>query len=268
MLKLGWLSTGRGEGSRGFLQFIYERIATGVLDAKIEFVFCNREPGEAEGSDRFLRMVEEYGLPMIAMSSRRYRRDHGGGQFSDHRGSYHNEAMKAMSVFSPDICVLAGYMLITSLQMVQRYKMINVHPAAPSGPTGAWQDVIWMLIRDEAVESGVTVHVATEMLDAGSVIAYCTFPIRGGAFDSLWRDIAGRTIHEIKAKGEDQPLFQLIRREGIRRERPLLLETLKLLASGNLKVSEGRLVGVDGMAIHSRCINKEIETLFKWNELH
>ncbi len=35
MLKLGWLSTGRGEGSRGFLDLIQGQIASETLDARI-----------------------------------------------------------------------------------------------------------------------------------------------------------------------------------------------------------------------------------------
>ena len=55
MLNIGWLSTGRGEGSRGLLGFVQDRILRRQLDARIEFVFSNREAGEAEGSDQFIR---------------------------------------------------------------------------------------------------------------------------------------------------------------------------------------------------------------------
>ena len=267
MLRLGWFSTGRGEGSRGFLRFIQDQIATSGLDARIEFVFSNREVGEAEGSDAFLALVKSYGLPLITLSSRQYRRERGEGPFSNHRSPYHEKVMGTIASFSPDICVLAGYMLITSREMVERYPMVNIHPATPSGPVGTWQDVIWMLIRDEASESGVTIHVATETLDAGSVLAYCTFPIRGGTFDSLWREVRGRSIDEIKADGESQPLFQMIRQEGVRRERPLLLEAIKLLVGGSLKVTKGRVVGIDGVPADSRYLNKEIEALLNCNRL-
>ena len=63
MLNVGWLSTGRGEGSLGLLRFVQDRILAGKLAARIQFVFSNRAPGEAEGSDRFFDQVNEYGLP-------------------------------------------------------------------------------------------------------------------------------------------------------------------------------------------------------------
>jgi phosphoribosylglycinamide formyltransferase-1 len=45
--------------------------------------------------------------------------------------------------------------------------MINLHPAAPGGPTGTWQEVIWQLIEGRAVETGVMMHLVTPELDRG-----------------------------------------------------------------------------------------------------
>ena len=259
MLRLGWLSTGRGEGSRGFLELIQQHIEKGELKAKIEFVFSNREAGEAEGSDQFLRMVEGYGLPLVTLSSRRYRREHGGGPISAHRVPFHEEVMKAIASFQPDVCVLAGYMLITSPEMCRRYTIINLHPALPWGPAGTWQQVIWKLIEDRASESGVMAHVATEVLDSGPVIAYCTYPTRGKEFDPLWLETEGCSIDELKEEGEEQPLFKLIRREGMRRERPLLLEVLRLLSDGHLNIAEGYVVDAGGTRTEPRCLDDEVE---------
>ncbi len=259
MLKLGWFSTGRGEGSRGFLELIRGRIDAGVLDAEIEFVFSNREPGEAEGSDEFFRLVRGRGIPLVTLSSRRFRREHGGGPFSRHRLSYHREAMKLISGFDPDVSVLAGYMLFTGAEMCRRYKMINLHPASPRGPAGTWQDVIWKLIEDGAAESGVMVHVATEVLDEGPVLTYCTFPIRGGRFGPLWRETESRPIEDIRSQGEEQPMFRLIRQEGMKRERPLLLETLRALAESRVRIEEGRVLDAGGTPIEGQCLNEEVE---------
>ena len=263
MLRLGWLSTGRGEGSRGFLRFVQERIIRGELDARIEFVFSNREPGEAEGSDQFLSMVEDYGLPLLTISSRRYRREHGGSPFSRYRGPFHEEVMRAISGFHADVLVLAAYMLIASPQMVRRFSMLNVHPALPRGPAGTWQEVIWELIEKRAIESGVTVHVASEVLDAGPVLGYCSFPVRAGGFDPLWREVEGRSLDELRVEGEEQPLFKLIRHEGLRREGPLLLEALKLLTERRLWVSKGRVVDASGTPVEGKCLNDELEVFLR-----
>ncbi len=111
MLNIGWFATGRGEGSRGLLQFVEERILQGCLDARIEFVFSNRAPGEAEGSDQFFQMAQQYGLPLVTLSSAQFRRDRG-GRWAALRDEYDAAVMGLLENFAPRICVMAGYMLI------------------------------------------------------------------------------------------------------------------------------------------------------------
>ena len=50
-LRIGWFSTGRDEDAIDILARVHRAISEGSLDARIEFVFCNRERGEAEVSD-------------------------------------------------------------------------------------------------------------------------------------------------------------------------------------------------------------------------
>lgn len=259
MLSLGWFATGRGEGSRGFLELVQGQIEAGALDVRIEFVFSNRERGEAEGSDLFFKLVEGYGLPLVTLSSERYRREHGGGPISKHRVPFHREVMRRISGFHPDLCVLAGYMLIASPEMCRQYPTINLHPALPGGPAGTWQQVIWKLIESGASESGVMVHVATEVVDAGPVLTYCSFPIRGGEFEALWRAAAGRALDELKGEGEEQPLFKRIRQEGLRRERPLLVETLKAMAEGRLRLEQHQPYDARGPLVAGICLNDRVE---------
>ncbi len=263
MLNLGWLSTGRGEGSRAFLQLIQSEIEASSLDARIEFVFSNREPGEAEGSDLFFKLVESYGIPLVTLSSERFRRERDGGTIRKHRVPFHDEVMRLISGFRPAICVAAGYMLITSPEMCRRFPIINVHPALPTGPAGTWQKVIWELIERKAAESGVMVHVATEVLDSGPVLTYCSYPIRGEAFDDLWREVDGRPLEEMKKEGEEQTLFRQIRLEGVRRERPLLLETVRALAQGRFEVSGGKVLEAGGAPMSAVCLNNEVEAFLE-----
>ena len=68
-LRLGWFSTGRGEGSRGLLTAALDAIDSGRLNAQIEFVFVNRERGQHEGTDRYMDLVESRGIPLVTLSS-------------------------------------------------------------------------------------------------------------------------------------------------------------------------------------------------------
>ena len=255
MLELGWFSTGRGEGSRSLLRLVQEQITGGGLSARIRFVFCNREPGEAEGSDRFAALVSSYGIPLVTLSSQRFRRERGAHSFNQVREEFDREALRRLADFNPDMVILAGYMLFTAAEMCQRFTMLNLHPAKPGGPVGTWQQVIWELIGQRTEEAGAQVQRATMDWDRGPVISYCTFPITGPEFAPLWTEAGGRSVEELKAAyWEDLPLFRRIRAEGVKREGPLVLETIRAIAGGGVD-----LAGVEARSFTALCLNGEIE---------
>ena len=251
MLNIGWLSTGRGEGSRGLLRFVQERISRGQLDARIEFVFSNREPGEAEGSDQYFDLVQEYGLPLVTRSSTKFRRARK-GPFANHRDDYDLLVMDSLSRFRPDICVLAGYMLIVGGAMCRAYLLLNLHPALPQGPIGTWQEVIWQLIESRSTHTGAMVHLATVDVDRGPVVSYGTVPISGGSFAGLWEELDRQDLARIKEEqGEEMPLFQRIRQAQYQREPYLLFQTLRCVAEGQVVVGQGEVLDRAGQPLAS-----------------
>lgn len=263
MYRIGWFSTGRGEGSRGLLTTIQEGIEKSLIQAEIAFVFCNREPGEAEGSDLFHELIKSYHIPLVYLSSMRFKSQKR-RYTPDWRLEYDREVMRLIEEFQPDLCVLAGYMLIVGDEMCQKYDMINLHPAAPGGPTGTWQEVIWKLIESEASETGVMMHLVTPELDKGPPVTYCTFSIRGEPFDKLWEAIKGLSLDEVKAQqGEDSPLFRLIRKEGFKRELPLIVAILQAFSEGRAKIEGKRVVTADGRVIPGYNLTAEINETVK-----
>ena len=258
-LKLGWFSTGRGEGSLGLFQAAIDAIHQRDLDAHLQFVFCNREPGEHEGSDQFHRLVQEHSIPLVTLSSQRFARERS-KRFAEVREEYDQEVIRLLEAFDPDLCVFAGYGLITAPEMCRLYTILNLHPALPGGPAGTWQQVIWQLIEQRAPESGVMVHLATEEVDQGPPITYCSFPIHGEPFDPSWRELETRPLDLVRQEqGEEYPLFRLIRQEQMRRERPLLIETLKAFVQGRLRVDGNQVLDGAGHVVSSLCLNVEVE---------
>ena len=156
-------------------------------------------------------------------------------------------------------------MLIVGREMCQQYDMINLHPAAPWGPTGTWQEVIWQLIKDEAEETGVMMHLATPELDMGPPVTYCTFPIRGGPFDKYWEEIRGHSPETIKREqGENNNLFRVIREHGFVRELPLVTTTVKAFSQGKVRVTADKKVAdADGNIIDSYNLTDEIDRKVK-----
>ncbi len=195
MYKIGWFSTGRGQGSLNLLNSIVQAINDKTVKAEISFVFCSREKGDAEGSDRFIEKVKDYGLNLVSFSSKSFMPDlrKEGKEDSDAlsrwRNKYDAEIMKRLEPFHADITVLAGYMLVVGDVMCKKFDMVNLHPAAPDGPAGTWQEVIWQLIRERAEKSGNMMHLVTEELDKGAPITYVTFKIVGEGYDPLWQEM-------------------------------------------------------------------------------
>ncbi len=268
MYQFGWFSTGRDKAARDLLQAAYSNIRSGEIEARLAFVFCSREPGESAQSDLFLELANEYKIPLVSFSYQKFRVGRTGSQQGEPlprwRLDYDRQVMERLKAFHPDLCVLAGYMLIVGKEMCSRYNMINLHPAAPGGPAGTWQEVIWQLMEKRARETGVMMHLVTPELDRGPVVSYCTFPIAGKPFDKLWRDIEGQNIDDIKkSQGEGNPLFQLVREYGFKREIPLILATMKAFSQGKIKIVNGQVVDGSGKPIKGYNLTDEIDRLVK-----
>ena len=271
MYKLGWFATGRGEGSRGLLQAVYDSIKSGEIKAEIVFVFCSREQGEAEATDTFLDMVTDYQIPLVTFSYQKFKAERRGQIPGEEdarpqwRLDYDREVMARLQNFNPDLCILAGYMLIVGKEMCRKYDMINLHPAAPGGPKGTWQEVIWHLIETRAGETGIMMHLVTPELDEGPTVTYCNFSLRGKPFDKYWEEIEGQPLKHIKQnEGEDNSLFRLIREHEFARELPLIKATIKSFSQGKIKVtSDKKVVDSEGRPLPGYNLTAEINKAVK-----
>ena len=265
MYQLGWFATSRGKTSKKLLQAVQGSINLGEIKAEIAFVFSNREPGEAENSDLFFKLVKSYNIPLICFSYQKYKAEKGAlitgqeGTLPPWRLEYDREVMKRLQDYHPDLCVLAGYMLVVGEEICQRYNMINLHPAAPGGPTGTWQEVIWQLIASKAQETGAMMHLVTPELDKGSPVTYCTFPIRGKPFDRYWLELEKLPLNSPKRHDARNSLFKLIRKHGLAMEFSLIIATLKAFSQGKIRISPGKeVVDADGKVIKEYNLTDEI----------
>ena len=224
MLKIGWFSTGNGKGSLGFISFLLNQINKKSLNASLEFVFCNREFGEAAGSDEYINYVTENNINLVTLSSNNFQKKNKYKKFSDCRELYDKEVLKLISEYEVDIIVLAGYMLILSEELCTRFKFINLHPALPDGPKGTWEQVVTQLIKNDQNYSGLNVHVVTKNLDAGKSIGYCKFPIKSNIHTNAWNQFYLHSKNNYKIfRYDDLDLFTLIRNQIFLREKYLLI---------------------------------------------
>jgi folate-dependent phosphoribosylglycinamide formyltransferase PurN len=222
-LQLGWFATSRGTTSLKIFNYIYDAIKTNELNAEIKFVFINRELGEAENSDRFINTIQGYNIPLISFSSLKFMPELRKTNLEEWRTLFDKEVYERIKNFDVDIVMLAGYMLILSKFLCNKFTFINLHPALPWGPKGTWQEVINQIINEKHKEHGVMIHLVTEELDRGPVLIYCKFTIKEYDFDK-------------------------IRQEGIRYELPLIKKTLQLLSEEKLKIV-GKKIFYNGQPI-------------------
>ena len=266
MLKLGWFSTARGETSRKLLTAVQEAILASDLDASISVVFCDRDRGEDPNTDTFLELVDSYHIPLVCFSYQRYRRERNlpsaqkGDPLPAWRSDYDSEIIRRLAGHEFQVVVLAGYMLVASDVLCTRYDLLNLHPAAPGGPKGIWQEVIWQLIEERAPASGVTMHLATPDLDRGPVVTYCRYSLRGQALDALWEGLAGKSAREMReAEGEEHALFNEIRRHGVARELPLVVEAVRALAGGQIILRQKQVLDASGRTLEGYDLTASIE---------
>ncbi len=249
-LRIGWLTTGRGEGSRALYRATRDAIARGSLSAEMAVLFCNRDPGEAEATDALLEEARSDGVTVVTRSSVAFRRARSGERsrpgepLPAWRHDYDRAVDEALAPHPFDIGVLAGYMLILTAAFVQRHTLLNFHPALPTGPAGTWREVIRELIRSRAAESGVMTHLAVAEVDAGPVATFCRYALRDAELEPLWRELEPRLRSATDRDLEESALFAAIRARGLGHEAPLLVKTLEAVADGRLRLSGPG--GIDG----------------------
>ncbi len=228
-----------------------ESISTGAIKGKISLVFSNREPSESRESDLLFELVHSYGIPLSYFSYRKFKASIEGQE--DWRLKYDREVARRIVKFSPDLCVLAGYMLIIGEELCHKYNMINLHPAPPAGPTGSWQEVTWTLIESKAEEAGAMMHLVTPELDRGPVISYCLFPIKGKPFDQYWQ------------RNDKETLFKLIRQRELAREFPLIISTLTAMSQGEIAIRNGKILDAQKNIIQGYNLTEKVNREVKEN---
>ena len=236
-LKLGWFTT-RGASSSKIYETVQNAIHSGELDAEISFVFSNRTAGIEKVTDDFFEKVKSDGISLITHSSIDFRkqkdgrRSKNGEPLPSWRNAYDLEIEKLISKYDFDIGVLAGYMLILTKSFVEKFPLINLHPALPDGPTGTWQEVIQELIISDAKKTGLMIHQAIAEVDLGPVLATCEFKLDSAAFSDAKQRVKENT------NLDTSELFKLIREETVKRESPFVTVLLQEITQGRISIQD------------------------------
>ncbi|WP_024889744.1 phosphoribosylglycinamide formyltransferase [Luteimonas huabeiensis] len=181
------------------LQALLDAIATGTLAAEIAGVLSDRPDAQA------LARARAAGVPARALSP------------ADHasRAAFDAALFEAVDALAPDLIVCAGYMrLIDAAAVAPRSaRTINIHPSLLPAFKG-------LRTHRQALAAGVathgaSVHFVTPDLDGGPVIAQAAVPVLPGDDEAA---LAARVLA---------------------REHPLLVETVRRLAAGRIRLTAG-----------------------------
>jgi phosphoribosylglycinamide formyltransferase-1 len=263
-LRLAWFTTARDRAALDLLRTAWEKKKEGFYNLSIPVVFVSRERGESRESDDFMDWAEGQGLTIEAFSARRFQPELRRKDPASWRETYDRNIRRSLEKYRFDWIFLAGYMWIVSPVLIQKSRIINLHPAPPGGPKGTWQEVIWETLRKRLPEAGAQIHLVTEALDEGPPLTYVTFPLNTPEWAPGWRDLEEKVTRKgwdavQRQEGEGEPFFSQVRAKELSLEFPLILWTLKTLESGRLRAEDHRVLWDGEWLPRGYCLDREIK---------
>jgi len=233
-MRICWFTTGRDREALTLLKEVSDAINNRVIRGEISLLFMNRERNESPISDEIIAFVEERSIPIELISSRKFLSERGLA-LSEGRHLFDAEVKSRIEKYSFDIIFLAGYMLILSHVLFEPFVVLNLHPSLPSAYKGKWEDVIRMTIEDGERIFGAMIHMVEAALDEGAPITYAKLVLQGKNIDRLYKDASdGHNIAK-------DTLFNMMREQEFSIETPLIVKTLSLLSTGEIRIVDKRV---------------------------
>ena len=192
--RLGVLGSTQGTD----LQALIEAIEEGRLDASIAIVISNRE------NAYILERARKRELLAVYVEGK-----------DRSRKEYEHEVSTILKQNRVELILLIGYMRILSPSFIDtwRNRILNVHPSLlPAFGGGMDLDVHSEVLKSGVTETGCTVHIATEEVDAGPIVVQKSCPIETGETrESLKAKVqaleGGALIEAIQLFQSGSPLF-------------------------------------------------------------
>ena len=151
MLRLVVLISGSGSN----LQAIINACESNAIDAKVVAVISNNF--NAFGLER----AKKHKIPVVVVDNKDCKS----------RNDFDEKLLYEINSFSPGLVVLAGFMRILTPLMTSAFKgmMINIHPSLL--PKYPGMNTHQKVLDNKDNEHGVSIHLVSEQLDAGPIIA-------------------------------------------------------------------------------------------------
>ncbi len=190
------------------LQAIIDKIENGETpNARIKKVISNNKNAYA------LTRAKEHGIEAECVSPK---------DFSD-RVEFNQALLRAVEEATPDLIVLAGFLVVIPGEMIQKYenKIINIHPSLI--PSFCGTGYYGLKVHEGALKRGVkvtgaTVHFVDDGTDTGPIILQ----------------------KPVMVEDDDTP-ETLQKRVMVEAEWQILPEAIKLISEGRVSVKNGKV---------------------------
>lgn len=162
---VGILISGRGSNMAALI----EAASAPDYPARVALVVSNR--ADAAGLD----LARAAGIPAMAIPSR---------DFGQDRAAHEAVIDRALCEAGCEIICLAGYMRLLTPFLVQQWqgRMLNIHPSLLPAFPGLNPHA--SALKARVPIHGCTVHLVTETMDAGPILAQATVPVQEGGTES------------------------------------------------------------------------------------
>ena len=138
-------------GNGSIAQSIIDAVSSKALDAQVVGLICDKEGAQV------LQRAKDAGIQNYLIPLK-----------SD-RKLWDREIINTLEELSPDLVVSAGFMRILSAECVERFRIVNSHPALLPLFPGA--HAVRDALAAGAKETGVTIHWVDSGVDTGEIIA-------------------------------------------------------------------------------------------------
>ncbi len=191
------------------LQAIIDSVRDGqITNTEIAGVISNNKNAYA------LERARENNIPAMCISPKDY----------VSREEFNEKLLEAVNEFSPDLIVLAGFLVVIPPAMIERYRnrMINIHPSLI--PSFCGKGYYGLKVHEAALKRGVkvvgaTVHFVDEGTDTGPIILQ----------------------KAVEVHSDDTP-EALQRRVMEQAEWKILPRAIDLIANGKVYVADNRVI--------------------------
>lgn len=148
-------------GNGSTLQAIIDNINSGNLQAKIQLVVSNNSNAYA------LSRAEDDNIPTYVIKN-------------TNNDDIDSELLEVLSHYDLDLIVLAGYLKLIGSGLINKYTIINTHPALLPNYCGKGMygmNVHRAVVNAHETKSGVTLHYVNEKYDSGDIIRQTVVPV-------------------------------------------------------------------------------------------